>query len=501
LHQQRGAVDELRGRTLRDTMASMQRRWVAVVVLALAVAVAWWLRGTAPSSTRAPERAPAVERPATAAPAPAPVKRSMLPPTIQLSRPVVVRPVQAAAPGALAGTVVDAETSSGIPGAELTFSHHDGAYSTAAGVGGTFRFAPREAGTYRLVSVEAKGYAPFESEFGRSPVSFTSVAGTDVDGVVLRLSPERKDTAARFGGARRADRSDGGEVDAGNPKPAMGSLFGRVVDGRTSAPIAAFAIALFRRDGVASRMIAPASFVDPSGAYQIDGLAPGTYEATAMAAGYAWSGYALVQIDDSPAHADFVLHAGARITGVVTDAATKRPIGGAALSLEGRRGDAPDLPVAPLSPEAESGVDGRFTLEHVPPDVDSVQAGKQGYLVRVVPLGTLPKDGDAPPLAIALTPREPGADANFELTGIGAVLRPHGDALDIQRVVPNGGAADAGLGPGDAILVVDGASVIDLGFERAIGAIRGPEGTTVTLRIRRAGREVDVVVTRKLVRS
>jgi C-terminal processing protease CtpA/Prc len=121
--------------------------------------------------------------------------------------------------------------------------------------------------------------------------------------------------------------------------------------------------------------------------------------------------------------------------------------------------------------------------------------------VRVVPLGTLPKDGDAPPLAIALTPREPGADANFELTGIGAVLRPHGDALDIQRVVPNGGAADAGLGPGDAILVVDGASVIDLGFERAIGAIRGPEGTTVTLRIRRAGREVDVVVTRKLVRS
>jgi membrane-associated protease RseP (regulator of RpoE activity) len=220
-----------------------------------------------------------------------------------------------------------------------------------------------------------------------------------------------------------------------------------------------------------------------------------------MAAGYAWSSYAVMEIGDSPAHADFALHAGARITGVVTDAATRRPIAGAILSLEGRRGRAPDLPVAPLSPEAESGDDGRFVLEHVPPDVDSVQAEKEGYLVRVVSLGPLPKDGDAPPLATALTPRKPGADAHFELTGIGAVLRPRGDALEIQQVVPTGGAAEAGLGPGDAILAVDGASVTDLGFERAVGAIRGLEGTTVTLRIRRSGREVDVAVTRKLVRA
>ena len=479
----------------------MERRWIAIVVAVIAIVVAWWLSGRSSTSTSAPEPAPAAAPSPTAVPAPAAVRRPMLPPTIQLSRPVVVRPVQAAAPGALAGTVVDAETSSGIAGAELTFSRDNGAYSTATGADGAFRFAPRAAGTYRLVSIEAKGYAPFESEFGRSPVSFTSVAGRDVDGVILRLSPERKDRRGGSGHARRADRSDGGDADAGEARPAMGSLFGHVLDARTSAAIAAFAIAVFRRDGVATTMMAPASFVDPSGAYQIDGLAPGTYEATAMAAGYAWSSYAVVQIGDSPAQADFALHAGARITGVVTDAATRRPIGGASLSLEGRRGDAPDLPVAPLSPEAESGADGRFTLEHVPPDVDSVQVWKRGYLVRVVSLGPLPRDGDAPPLAIALTPREPGADARFELTGIGATLRPNGDALDIQQVVPNGGAAEAGLGPGDAILAVDGASVTDLGFEGAIGAIRGPEGTTVLLRIRRAGRELDVVVTRKLVRA
>ena len=47
---------------------------------------------------------------------------------------------------------------------------------------------------------------------------------------------------------------------------------------------------------------------------------------------------------------------------------------------------------------------------------------------------------------------------------------------------------------------VRGTPVAGLGYERAIGVIRGPEGTTVVLRIRRDGRETDVVVTRKRVR-
>ena len=54
---------------------------------------------------------------------------------------------------------MDAETSTGIAGVELTFSNYHGADSTATRVGGAFRFAPRAAGTYRLLSIEAKGYA------------------------------------------------------------------------------------------------------------------------------------------------------------------------------------------------------------------------------------------------------------------------------------------------------------------------------------------------------
>ena len=137
----------------------------------------------------------------------------------------------------------------------------------------------------------------------------------------------------------------------------------------------------------------------------------------------------------------------------------------------------------------------------MPSDVNSVSVAKRGYLVRLVSLRDLPREGDAPPLEIALTPRDADPDAHVELTGIGATLRPRADTLQIQQLVPNAGAAAAGLIPGDQIVAIDGARVSDLGFDRAIGAIRGPEGTTVILRIRRAGGESDIVVMRKLVRS
>jgi len=476
----------------------MQRRFIAVIAAILAVSVAWWWLHRAARTDAPPDERVAAARSAPPIAAPPATERSMrpmLPPAIQLAKPVVLRSAPPASPGALEGVVLDATTGEGIAGAELTFSHDDGAYSTNTGTGGAFRFAPRAPGTYGLVSIEAKAYAPFESEFGRSPVSFTSVPGKDISGVVLRLARERRRTAGSSGG-RRAQPAHG--ADAGDP---TGSLFGRVIDARSRAPIAAFAIALFRRDGVTTRPVAPASFIDPSGSYRVDGLSPGTYEGTAMAAGYAWSSYAVLSIADSAVQADFELHAGARITGRVIDDSTRQPLAGAEVSLEGRRGDTPNLPVAPLSPEAETGPDGRFELEHVPPDVNSVGVEKRGYLVRLVSLGDLPLDGDAPPLEIALTPREADPAARLELTGIGATLRPRADTLQIQQLVPNAGAADAGLVPGDQIVAIDGARVSDLGFERAIGAIRGPEGTTVILRIRRSGSESDVVVMRKLVRS
>jgi hypothetical protein len=481
----------------------MRRVWFAAIVLVLVAVVVLWRGGnqhaTAPGAVPEQQRSPAPQLPGgSPMPAPTPIatpKRSMPLPALQLSKSVNVRETKAAAPGALFGSVIDAQTSEGIAGAELTFSHDDGAYSTTTDSSGAFRFAPHATGTYGLVSIEAKGFQPFEGEFGRSPVSFTSVAGKDVDGVVLRLVRERGAAHAAIAAA------DGGEPQPKEKQQGKGSLSGHVFDARSRQPIAAFAVAIFRRDGIATEAMAPSSFVDPAGNYQIANLAPGSYEATAMAAGYAWSSYAIVQIADNAAQTDFALHSGARVSGVVTDGTTHRAIAGATVSLEGRRGDAPDLPVAPLSPTAVTGGDGSFTLEHVPNSVVGLRVVQQGYLESLVSLGDLPEDGDARPLSIALTPQEAASDAHVEITGIGAVLQARGDAVYIMQVVPNGGASDAGLGAGDAILAVDGARVADLGYERTIGAIRGPVGTTVLLHIRRGTTEWDVAVLRKLVRS
>jgi len=217
---------------------------VAGVVLALAAFLAW--RRSAP---RAPSPAAAGSQPAPVAaqretPPPAP---QLSVPAIQLAKRVEIRPARSLAPGALEGTVLDAETNAGIAGAGLTFSHDNGAWSTTTGRGGAFRFEPRATGTYRLVSIEARGYASFEGEFGSSPVSFTSTEGSDISGVVLRLTPE--DKARR---RRRGRRSGSDQVDAGDIAPATrGSLRGRVFDARTGAPVVAFAIALWRRDGIA----------------------------------------------------------------------------------------------------------------------------------------------------------------------------------------------------------------------------------------------------------
>ena len=72
--------------------------------------------------------------------------------------------------------------------------------------------------------------------------------------------------------------------------------------------------------------------------------------------------------------------------------------------------------------------------------------------------------------------------------------------LAVVDVVPGGGDTDVGLASGDQILAIDDTPVARLGYEGTIGVIRGPEGTTVVLHVRRNSRESDVGVTRKRMR-
>jgi hypothetical protein len=137
---------------------------------------------------------------------------------------------------------------------------------------------------------------------------------------------------------------------------------------------------------------------------------------------------------------------------------------------------------------------GGFELRGLGAGTFSLSASAADHHGRVLSGLALAEGGTLGPLQVQLTPTRPGEQPRIELVGIGAVLAAQGDALVIGQVLPGGGAAEAGLAPGDAVLSVDGQSVVELGFEGAIGRIRGPEGTTVRLEVRPAGAADPVIM-------
>ena len=86
-----------------------------------------------------------------------------------------------------------------------------------------------------------------------------------------------------------------------------------------------------------------------------------------------------------------------------------------------------------------------------------------------------------------------------ELSGVGIRLAQEEDSeqLVVVEPIPDSPAAAAGVASGDAIIAIDERPTAELGLEKASELIRGRSGTSVTLRLLRAGRgEFEVVLTR-----
>jgi len=99
----------------------------------------------------------------------------------------------------------------------------------------------------------------------------------------------------------------------------------------------------------------------------------------------------------------------------------------------------------------------------------------------------VPANGEGDAGVIRLDPGT-GASAVYEFSGIGAVLTvDDASRCVIQDVVKGGPAERAGIRAKDIVLEVDGAALHGMALGDVIGRIRGPIGTTVTLRIERAG--------------
>jgi hypothetical protein len=321
------------------------------------------------------------------------------------------------------------------------------------------------------------------------------------------LDPGRYDVIATSEGGlvARAEKIPSGTRDLVLRLAAGGRIRGIVRDRRSGAPVPAFSILAALKRGPVEREIATAaSFFDARGEYEIEGLPPGTYAVTAAALGYAASATQEVVVaapPADPARADFELGRGGRLSGVVVEEGSNKPLEGARVTAEGILGSGSGA--VPVVADATTDAAGRFALEGLAEGLRSVTAVAAGHHGRVLSGLAVSEGGDIGPVTIALAPVEPGEEPRMELTGIGAVLSAKGDALVIGQVMPGGGAAAAGLAPGDAIVAIDGDGVVDLGFEAAVQRIRGAEGSVVTLSVRKGGEgaPLDIAVPRTRVRG
>ena len=184
--------------------------------------------------------------------------------------------------------------------------------------------------------------------------------------------------------------------------------------------------------------------------------------------------------------------------GTVRDTATGKLLPGAQVAIESTLGD--QHSAVPLLTSSASNDQGSFELRGVGAGRFSLSVSAPDHHHKLSTGLTLRAGGELGPLRIDLEPTAPGEEPKLELHGIGAVLRPEGDAIIVADVVADAGAARAGLARGDRILSVNGVPITSLGFQGTIEHIRGPEGTAVRLQIRRAESDLHLVAERGRVR-
>ncbi|MFT3917545.1 MAG: carboxypeptidase regulatory-like domain-containing protein [Anaeromyxobacteraceae bacterium] len=364
---------------------------------------------------------------------------------------------------AISGKVV-ARGGGPVAGALVTASHMrfggEGAAAAQAvsGADGTFTLPEVEMGRYR-VTARAEGRAP---------------------GSVTRVAPGTTDVVVELGPGSR--------------------LRGCVKEASSGRPVAPFTVMVFDRRGALSRdLVRSRSVVDPGGCYALGDLAPGPLAVVVAAPGYGPSTEVAVDLPEAgDAIADATLTPGGRASGRVVADEDGAAIAGARITVEGTLEGASST--FPALAEATSGADGGFELGGLPGRA-SLFVAAAGRHARILSGITAAPGTTAGPFEVRLRKVEPGEEPRVDLAGIGVVLSPTDDGLTVGGLAPGGSGAEAGLLRGDVLLAVDGRAVVDLGFAEAVNAIRGPEGTSVLLTLRRGQTTLDLRVVRRLVRG
>jgi carboxyl-terminal processing protease len=85
--------------------------------------------------------------------------------------------------------------------------------------------------------------------------------------------------------------------------------------------------------------------------------------------------------------------------------------------------------------------------------------------------------------------------------GVGAVIGLKNDKITLLSVLDNNPAKSAGLLANDTVLEVNSQSTTGWTVEKAVGLVRGEEGTTVKLKIQRGSDVKDYVITRAIINN
>lgn len=233
---------------------------------------------------------------------------------------------------------------------------------------------------------------------------------------------------------------------------------------------------------------------DPAGAFLLEGLIAGRYVLTVSAAGRppTRSNSIEVEAGRTTHHVRIVLAAGATLVGVIQDAESRQPVAGATVALDALTSTGANA-IMPATTDAA----GEFSLAGVPPGPFSVRVVHPSYRTKIVS-GLTTRGASTLRESIALTLRGDGG-GDSELAGIGAMLGPSPNGVIVAGIIADGPAARAGLLRGDRIERIDGAAADTLTVSDCVQRLRGPEGTTVSIRVARAQGSTDITIVRGVV--
>jgi protocatechuate 3,4-dioxygenase beta subunit len=279
--------------------------------------------------------------------------------------------------------------------------------------------------------------------------------------------------------------------------PGGGIVAGRVLDAK-GQPVPAFTLVATRaRSALEQVVVASASVIDGNGWFELRDLPPGEVRLLASAAGFASSQPALAQVD-AERPVEITLRRGGTLRGMVHDRLSGEALAHARVSVETALGGLTS--VVPIQSSTVSDADGGFELSGIAPGPRSPLVAAYGHHMRMLPKMQFEDDQVVGPITVDLAPTKPGETPQLELVGIGVTLKADRDALLVERVFADSGAAEAGISAGDRIVAVDGVPVAQLGFDGSIQSIRGPEGTSAQLTIRRGDAQLELAVVRKPLR-